>query len=365
MGYSPPLIKPPPLPLRPPVAPPYRPPGTNPLPPTQTAPIYQPPDLLPPTDRDLKGDICIYSNPPIWEPKYIRYRYPGESWQNVAGDRFTLEEKTLPPSLPILDNGIYRISNLVATYRRVGTSNRNLIIRENAKYINLTGALVGGPIGEVTVFEESHGGNPFIFAFVFRDTKRAPGSDILRIRLNSEFADYFAHHIYKSFTYDIALVSPGTRTPPPTKQCTFKVFDRFDQEVVSITRDDCPEAFVVPEICYFKPENEKLVKKVTLSANMSLRTEYAANCSIVWLDLSPLNYFPIQIYKECSTSPTCPPPRIRFDKKCSEDCEACPPGTAVRVLLGSKKIACVDAAGCIKKMIKYIPGCNGYDCICL
>jgi hypothetical protein len=165
--------------------------------------------------------------------------------------------------------------------------------------------------------------------------------------------------------YKIAFTNVDDPRPPVYK-CTFKVFDRFNQEVISITRDDCPEAFVVPEICYFKPEKEKLVKKITLSANMSLRTEYAGNCSIVWLDLSPLNYFPIQIYKECSSSPTCPPPRIRFDKKCSEDCEACPPGTAIRVLLGSsKKIACVDAAGCIKKMIKYIPGCNGYDCICL
>lgn len=244
-----------------------------------------------------------------------------------------------------------------------------MIVRENARYINLNGTNVWGPIGEIVGPTGNHGGNPSVPTYVYRDTNRL--QEIARIIMPSEFwsedkavAQYF-YHIYKSFSYDIALVTPGSTTPPPKKQCTFKVFDRFNQEVISITRNVCPEAFVVPEICYFKPENERLVKKVTLSANMSLRTEYVGNCSIVWLDLFPLNYFPIQIYKECSSSPNCPPPRIRFDKKCSEDCEACPPGTAVRVLLGSKKIACVDAAGCVKKMIKYIPGCNGYDCVCL
>ena len=123
-----------------------------------------------------------------------------------------------PPSGPVIsDNGIYRISNLVATYRRVSPNNHSSVIREDAKYLNKEGVLIGGPIGEITVFEESHGGNPHILAFVFRNTTRAPGSDILRIRLDSEFADYFsAHHIYKGFTYDLQLVTPGSTSPPPT-----------------------------------------------------------------------------------------------------------------------------------------------------
>lgn len=154
---------------------------------------------------------------------------------------------------------------------------------------------------------------------------------------------------------------------PPVYKCVFKVFDVFDQEILSITRDVCPEVIVVPERCYFQAENERLVAKIIQTLlDPPLRIEYQGHCATVWKDgIIDLPPYPLQIYKECSDNPNCPPPRIRFDQKCEEKCETCPPGTAVRVLLGSKKIACVDAAGCIKKMIKYIPGCNRYDCICL
>ena len=126
MPFLPPLIKPPPPPLRPPVSPPYRPPGTNRLPPTQTVPIYQPPDLLPTTNLDLKGVVCIYSNAPLWEPKKIRYRYPGENWQEIAGDRYT--------SVPEFD--IVRGGQYFDTWTLVST--KGTVVREGAKLgINL------------------------------------------------------------------------------------------------------------------------------------------------------------------------------------------------------------------------------------
>jgi hypothetical protein len=119
---------------------------------------------------------------------------------------------------------------------------------------------------------------------------------------------------------------------------------------------------VVPERCYYKAENERLVRKVNVGIFQNLRTEYNGNCAIVWLDAPPLP-FATEIYKECSDNPSCPPPRIRFDKKCEEKCEQCPPGTAIKVLLGGN-IACVNSVGCVFKTVKFKPGCNNYDCIC-
>ena len=121
MPFSPPLIKPPLPPLRPPVAPPYRPPGPNRLPPTQLAPIYQPPDLLPPTGLDLKGIVCIYSNAPIWELKKIRYQYPGESWQEIAGDRYTTHISNIAGGNDlktwVIDVGSVQISSGITLYK--------------------------------------------------------------------------------------------------------------------------------------------------------------------------------------------------------------------------------------------------------
>jgi hypothetical protein len=152
---------------------------------------------------------------------------------------------------------------------------------------------------------------------------------------------------------------------PPVFKCTFKVFNILNQEILSITRDDCPEVIVVPERCYFKDENERLVARVIQTLlDPPLRVEHQGHCATVWKDgIIPLPPYPLQIYKECSDNPNCPPPRIRFDQKCEEKCEQCPPGTAIKVLLGSR-IACVDAVGCVLKFIKFKPGCNNYDCIC-
>jgi hypothetical protein len=165
----------------------------------------------------------------------------------------------------------------------------------------------------------------------------------------------------KSRSYKLRFIDI-TNNIVPNFDCVFKVFNIFNQEILSITRDVCPEVIVVPDRCYYKAENERLVRKVNVGIFQNLRTEYNGNCATVWRDAPPLS-FSTEIYKECTDNPNCPPPRIRFDKKCEEKCEQCPPGTAIKVLLGGN-IACVDSVGCVLKTVKFKPGCNSYDCIC-
>ena len=395
MPYTPPLlIKPSLPPLRPPVFSPYRPPGPIRVPPTQPAPLYQPPDLLPPTDLDLKGVICIYSNAPIWETKKIRYRYPGENWQEIAGENYSVQINDLGwENLPLIEY-------------KVDFSAQNWCWNASGPIINWSHIVKGGfrliptnPIYRaaiINVWRSSNVASIPGFAIDLWDRNGSikkvaigPGSGANQspaIQYNSyacnvinscnrctqspgtilEFTGYTGYPVkLGSIQIDrVTRISDGQLIPPLTT-CTFKVFNIFNQEILSITRDDCPEVIVVPERCYFQAENERLVAKWFQSlGDYPLRIEYQGHCATVWKDgIIQLPPYPLQIYKECSDNPNCPPPRIRFDKKCEEKCEQCPPGTAIKVLLGSR-IACVNAVGCVLKSVKHKPGCNSYDCIC-
>lgn len=349
--YIPPLRLPP---LRGPVTSPYRPPVTNRPPGTQPAPIYQPPDLLPPTGLDLKGEVCVFANTPIWEPKKIRYKYPGEAWQEIAGDRYTLNIEQLPPSY-FSDWLIYDIfyimrNSSLQVFKVVfpETIERKTRLRE---------------LGLTYKVGTRWGANPtytFVFMKDWSDGVTAVG--IGSFGVDPALANSYDNEILQ-VNWKVKDLNTGEDIPP-TNQCIFRVFDIFNNVILSITRDECPEVIIVPERCYFKPENERLVAKVIQSfLDPPLRIEYQGNCVTVWKDSWPIN-FSWMIYKECTDNPNCPPPRIRLDnKRCKEECRQCPIGTAIKVLLGGD-IACVDAFGCIIKSIKFKPGCNNYDCIC-
>ncbi|CAO5058958.1 VWFD domain-containing protein [Microcystis aeruginosa] len=352
MPYTPPLIKPS-LPSLPPSAPfPFRPPVVSP--PTQTAPTYQPPDLLPPTELDLKGGVCIYSNSPIWELKKIRYRYPGEAWQEIPGERYTINNSGIPPAY-FANWLIFDAKLIIRAYGGDAPGVYEIFFPDISFSGTLTsinsypiGSLWGGNLyWTYTYFVAEYSDSPQFVASLHPghlNLMRSPYNEIL------------------AFTY--RLKNLDTEEEPPFDNCQFKVFDISNQEILSITRDVCPEVIVVPERCYFQPENEKLASKINLSFGQSLEIKYNANCATVLLYSYPFPN-PIQVYKECSDNPNCPPPKIRFDKKCEEKekCEQCPKGTAAKVLIGST-ITCVDKNGCIKKIIKYQPGCNTYDCVC-
>ena len=374
--YIPPLRLPP---LRGPVTSPYRPPTTNRPPGTQPAPIYQPPDFLPPTGLDLKGEVCIFANTPIWEPKKIRYRYPGENWNEVAGESYLID------LLPIsggdyLADWIIKADDVLIDFKLSIFSGFDCTGGATTRNFSYTG-YSDVAIGRCIILAVEWFRPLYTSCGNTRSYNRIPEwINIILKNANNEIKSY-------TISFDKLLNPPSTRDisskvlsreikkfkftdatrpdDPPKYKCEFTVFDIFNNVILSITRDECPEAFLVPEKCYFKPENERLVAKVFQSfLDPPLRIEYQGNCATVWKDAWPINYFPLMIYKECTDNPNCPPPRIRLDnKKCKEECSQCPSGTAIKVLLGGN-IACVDAFGCIIKEIKFKPGCNSYDCIC-
>jgi hypothetical protein len=332
--------------------------------------------LLPPTDKDLQGIVCIYANTPLWEPKKIRYRYPGENWQEIAGDRYTLEPITTVirggetftrwtiASLKVnvvkegwkwegqrrVRNGVFSSFDLTfnSQYSFTGTF-LSWNWDKSPPDITFT-AFIDGPVLSYAILSIRHLNN------------------LNQIVNSINFAEWTGSQRHQGWFVSRRLIELHFRDDqffiPPAKDasCVFKVFNVFNQEILSITRDVCPEVIVVPERCYYKAENERLVRRVIVGFLKNLRTEYNGNCVTVWLDALTLP-FATEIYKECSDNPSCPPPRIRFDKKCEEKCEQCPPGTAIKVLLGGN-IACVDSVGCILKTVKFKPGCNNYDCIC-
>lgn len=374
MPFLPPLIKPPPPPLRPPVSPPYRPPGTNRLPPTQTVPIYQPPDLLPTTGLDLKGVVCIYSNAPFWEPKKIRYRYLGESWQEIAGNSFTLE--TIPSTGgDTFDSWIlWRFEAKHEVWANTSTKLIEVDTRSGKFYFPSQDYVINGKILQIVsenFFRGAFSGANFngfdtvpYIVYWINSSGQTNRSELYPRSVSNPHGS--SNELKKGSSppsYVEWRLASNVNVPLPSK-CRFKVFNVLNQVILDITKNVCPDVIVVPERCYFKAENEKLVARVIQTLlDPPLRVEYQGHCATVWKDgIINLPPYPLQIYKECSDN-NCPPPRIRFDQKCEEKCEQCPSGTAVKVLLGNR-IACVDAFGCVKKMLKYKPGCNNYACIC-
>lgn len=375
MPFSPPLIKPPLPPLRPPVAPPYRPPGPNRLPPTQTGPIYQPPDLLPTTGLDLKGVVCIYSNAPLWELKKIRYRYLGESWQEIAGNSFTLE--TIPSTGgDTFDRWIlWRFEAKHEVWENTSTKLIEVDTRSGNFYFPSQDYVIDGKILQIVsenAFRGAFSGANFngfdtvpYIVYWIDSSGQTNRSELYPRSVSNPHGSSDELKKGSSPPSYVEWRLASNVNVPLTSECRFKVFNALNQEILSITRDVCPEVIVVPERCYFKAENERLVARVIQTLlDPPLRIQYQGHCATVWKDgIINLPPYPLQIYKECSDNPNCPPPKIRFDQKCEEKCEQCPPGTTIKVLLGNN-IACVDFAGCIKKTIKYKSGCNNYDCIC-
>jgi|LakMenEpi03Aug12_release.lakeMendotaPanAssembly.Ray.scaffolds.fasta_scaffold10262_18 hypothetical protein len=380
--YIPPLRLPP---LRGPVTSPYRPPTTNRPPGTQPAPIYQPPDFLPPTGLDLKGEVCIFANTPIWEPKKIRYRYPGEAWQEIAGESYLID------LLPIsggdyLAHWVVEAEDVLFDFKLALFSGFDCTGGATTRIFSYTGYRRFG-MPEPCIILAVEWSQPLDTSCgntrTYNLMPQFPwGINIIYKNANNEIKTY------GPITFDKLLNPPPTRdisskvlsreikkfkftdayrpNDPPKYKCEFTVFDIFNNVILSITRDECPDVEVIPERCYFKPENERLVAKVFQSfLDPPLRIEYQGNCATVWKDSYPLIFFPSMIYKECTDNPNCPPPRIRLDnKKCKEECRQCPTGTAIKVLSGGGNIDCVDVFGCIIKSIKFKPGCNSYDCIC-
>ena len=328
MAFPAPVLKPPLPPLKPPPVPPYRIPPILRDPPTETQPEIDIPNK-PPTQTDLLGIVCIYSNRPIFTPKKIRYKYPGQEWQEIAGDRFSTE--------------------LIQRFNTIQGISYRVIWRSWSPPLGRYGSPSSvDPALGIVVGIQNINGNAFMVV--------NSGNQLISLGLTwpqitgNGAADPIIERIE---TLSGQIVDTIT-------ECVFRVFNNSNQVILNITNSNCPEVETISAKCEYKQENEKLVKKWIVGFFQNLRVEYQSNCATVWLDSPP--FFPTQVYKECS-DPECPPPRIRFDKKCEEPCQKCPPGTVTRVLNG-RSLLCVDGRGCLIKTIKFDSKCESYDCVC-
>lgn len=360
MAFPAPVLKPPIPPLKPPPAPPYRMPPILRDPPTETQPEVDIPNK-PPTQTDLLGVVCIYSNRPIFTPKKICYKYPGQDWQEIAGDRFTLEQ-TSPQWNPL------SIENYRIDFRGNDLFSNQVL---NGFY-TVTGGFILNPVSRISGVASRAGG------IIWGDGYEVFDLNGTRFRSNlsngpwtvTEWVDpnapYFGgpngfFNIRKgSFSIVRVVRASDNQEISPLQQCIFRVFNIDNNLIYSESSSVCPETQIIPAKCEYRQENEKLVKKWIVGFLQSLRVEYQNNCATVWLDAPP--FFSTQVYRECS-DPECPPPRIRFDKKCEEPCKKCPPGTVTRVLNG-RTLLCVDGRGCLIKTIKFDSRCESYDCVC-
>ncbi|MDB9404782.1 hypothetical protein PN470_10895 [Microcystis sp. CS-574] len=156
-----------------------------------------PPADAPGTPYGPAGPIGSYP----FQPPPVRERVPPKT---IGPDT--------PPGSVGPENAKYKISNLVATYRRVAMSSPHHVINENAKYVNIPGKIIQGPIGHLTV-PESHGGNPWVNCIVWRPPPDSGVIDV--IYLDSLDVYWNANHYLKSFSYQIEKVESEEPDPSP------------------------------------------------------------------------------------------------------------------------------------------------------
>jgi hypothetical protein len=313
----------------------------------------------------LLGIVCIYSNRPIFTPKKIRYKYPGQEWQEIAGDRFTLEEQPdktfavyINPQAIVTQVSRMRIDGHIPA----GTLFDATVLVAMDFQAQRTDRFIGTYIGWEWANPFTSNGNATFNHLQLRLNYIDANNNINFVQLNPtislfQLSFWFADAV--SRRVDQIILNPTNPVITPG-QCELKIFDINNNLIFSQSSDVCPDVEIIPAKCEYKQENEKLVKKWIVGFFQNLRVEYQSNCATVWLDSPP--FFPTQVYKECS-DPECSPPRIRFDKKCEEPCKKCPPGTVTRVLNG-RNLLCVDGRGCLIKTIKFDSKCESYDCVC-
>ncbi len=160
--------------------------------------VFIPPADAPGMPYGPGGPIGSYP----FQPPPVRERVPPKT---IGPDT--------PPGPVGPENAKYKISNLFATFRRVSIHPPHDVINENAKYENIPGKIVQGPIGSITM-QESHGSGPQTGVIIWGLYPARDGfSD--SIPLYSVDPYWIADHYLKSFSYQIEKVESEEPDPSP------------------------------------------------------------------------------------------------------------------------------------------------------
>lgn len=280
-------------------------------------------------------------------PPVVRWRYPGEEWQEIQGDDYTVEQKYPDNTKFVVDFSVdyYGYGNYINSF-----SNRRIPYLFPGKIIDIYGYEYDGNYYTHVVIKwiENNTGLEKIYRYFVNTSP------------NSKY-----------------IVTDWIATPdrPPTN-CEFKIFNQ--EELVYIeTRNTCPEVEKLP--CRLSDVTKQIkIEKIPYLERIEVRSEgidYISllppilqgydipdECLNIYLTytLAPpiiSEYKPIpgvtnpyQFIQQICSVPGCPPPKYEVICDCN-DCESCPENTCVVECEGN--ICCYDKV--TGKSIKSIP----------
>jgi hypothetical protein len=345
-------------------------------------------------------------------PPTVRYRYPGEDWQEIVGaDDYSVN----------IDWQHETTNNFNYTFKakaRCSTSSpppgvapsvpRNFVAGQEIEVF--TTGIYSGPIYSVEkkivdngsnvnvdiTFLERTGGNStagICAKRVLDQILRTSSSTGSSVRVKNVSGSYREPVVYGDI-YDIQFTP--TTTPPRacingiTNECTFKVFKQ-DAIIHQETRSVCPEVEKLP--CRLSDEVKKIqIEKIPYLERVEVRNQsiepiYLPPANVPLLDVKSLpneclsiyntyilaapflsDYVPLpgiinpyQFIAQICSAPGCSPPEygVVCNTECLE-CIECPPGT--HPLICDSTVCCYGSDGKVVLEIPKLDYCGGDSC---
>ncbi len=286
-------------------------------------------------------------------PPVVRWRYPGEEWQEIEGDDYAIE--TTSDELPTDKYIFWRASVLISRFGK--TYRKEISVRQRGSS-NSSSIPVGKPLFETASPSANSGGKDRLYI------DYDPPNPI------TWYHDFGRYNYPISWEfYDICIVNRadaiscenGTQ---PISNCKFTITNN-SQIIHQETRDTCPEVEKLP--CRLSEKVNKIkvekisyyqgIEIVNFARDTIFTVEIPQNCLNIYNTNLQLSIIPLpDIYPDynfvdqiCSF-PGCPPPKYEVICDCN-DCESCPENTCAVECEGN--ICCYDKI--TGKSIKSIP----------
>jgi hypothetical protein len=315
-----------------------------------------------------KEEKCWVINYIIPRPKIIRYKYPRENWQEIAGDRFTIDQ------IP---------DRILATYRprwlSIVTCRMNIDGHIPAGSLQDVGAwIIPNPfyvpfspsptftgiylrwewLNPFTNNGNATYGNFGVRIFYLNNQNVETSVDLLPDSSSNNYAFWFFTCISRRID-QMSLIAENPVTIPGN--CRFKVFNCSNQVILDITNTVCPEVEVID--CQFTPNDLKTIKITPKDREVLINlpgfltklpfTRDKQKCvKVVLLRLvaNPFTERFFEILEICS--PPCCQKEPFVEIECESDCgcERCPDSYCFACLNGNE-VCCYGGDGTVIKRI--------------
>ncbi len=277
-------------------------------------------------------------------PSVVRWRYPGEQWQEIEGDDYSIDER------PAQCCGSWDITveyYVPGCNRALDYSGTRTVRIPYGKYRRLEYQL----------------DNPFVrtqIAVIYWDCRQNKEKSISvwsstgKSSILPNCGDPTAIHDQPGSTYQLVSAVRVDAGQETCTECTFTVYK--NQEVVhSEQRENCPQGEILPcrlsdEVKEIKIEKEAYLQRIEvrnesidvvsvspLDAPLIFTSQLPTDCLNIYktATLAPpilSEYVPVpgvinpyQFIQQICSAPGCPPPE--YQVICDCECESCPDGT--------------------------------------